>query len=110
MPESFIPVWMSIGEAEQLRATLGELEDSEAGLPERELSLIDGALEEEKPRSFEQMQAEQRLSEGTGEALRERVRAAVAHWSDQPQCDKLASHEVEEVADAVVAVLEGARS
>lgn len=69
MPESFIPVWMSIGEAEQFRATLGELEDSEAGLPERELSLIEGALERERPRSFEQMQVEQRLSEGMGEEV-----------------------------------------
>lgn len=58
MPESFIPIWMSVGEAENLRRTLYELENSEAGLPERELSLVDGALERERRRTFQEMQAE----------------------------------------------------
>ena len=62
MPESFIPVWMSVGEAENFRSTLHELDDSEAGLPERELSLIEGALERERPRTYAEMDAEQKAA------------------------------------------------
>jgi hypothetical protein len=40
------------------------------------------------------------------EGLRALVREAVRNWSDQPECDKLASHEEDEVTDAVVAALE----
>jgi hypothetical protein len=58
MPESFIPVWMSVGEAENFQRTLHELDGSEAGLPERELSLIEGALERERPRTYAEMEAE----------------------------------------------------
>jgi hypothetical protein len=62
MPESFIPVWMSVGEAENFQRTLHELDDSEAGLPERELSLIEGALERERRRSYAEMDAEQKAA------------------------------------------------
>lgn len=60
MPESFIPVWMSIGEAEEFRRFLQDEARSDDGeFPEREYSLIEGAIEEERPRTFDQMQAEQ---------------------------------------------------
>jgi hypothetical protein len=74
MPESFIPVWMSIGEAEEFRRFLQEEARSTDGeFPEREYSLIDGALTEERPRTFEQMQAEsaastQSVSESPGDS------------------------------------------
>jgi DNA-directed RNA polymerase subunit M/transcription elongation factor TFIIS len=59
MPESFIPVWMSIGEAEEFRRFLQEeARSSEGEFPEREFELIDTALRDEKPRSFQQMEAE----------------------------------------------------
>jgi hypothetical protein len=62
MPESFIPVWMSVGEAENFQRTLNELDHSEAGLPERELSLIEGALERERPRTYAEMDAERKAA------------------------------------------------
>lgn len=59
MPESFIPVWMSLGEAEEFRRFLQEEARSTDGeFPEREFELINTALEEERPRSFEELQAE----------------------------------------------------
>lgn len=59
MPESFIPVWMSVGEAENFRSLLQELgEDPMAEFPEREFDLIDSALREQRPRSFEEMEVE----------------------------------------------------
>jgi hypothetical protein len=59
MPESFIPVWMSLGEATEFRRFLQEeARSTEGEFPEREFELIDSALRDEKPRSFEQMEAE----------------------------------------------------
>ena len=59
MPESFIPVWMSIGEAEGFRSLLQELAaDPTAEFPEREFDLIDSALREERPRTFGEMEKE----------------------------------------------------
>ena len=59
MPASFIPVWMSIGEAESFRSLLQEMaDDPMAEFPEREFDLIDTALQEEPPRSYEEMVAE----------------------------------------------------
>lgn len=68
MPESFIPVWMSVGEAENFKRTLHELDDSEAGLPERELSLIEGALERERRRTYAEMDAEQKAASSSPQA------------------------------------------
>lgn len=62
MPESFIPVWMSLGEAEEFRRFLQEeARSTEGEFPERELELINSALREERPRSFEQLEAERKL-------------------------------------------------
>lgn len=38
-------------------------------------------------------------------SIRARVHAVIAAWSDQPQCDKLAPHEVDELAGAVASAL-----
>jgi hypothetical protein len=67
MPESFIPVWMSLGEAEEFRRFLQEeARSAEGEFPEREFELLDSALREERPRSFDEMQAECKASEGRG--------------------------------------------
>lgn len=61
MPESFIPVWMSLGEATEFRRFLQEeARSTEDEFPEREFELIDTALRDEHPRSFAEMDAEQK--------------------------------------------------
>lgn len=65
MPESFIPVWMSIGEAEEFRRFLQEeARSAEGEFPEREFELIDSALENERPRSYVAMEAERAACRG----------------------------------------------
>ncbi len=59
MPESFIPVWMSLGEAEEFRRFLQEeARTTDGEFPEREFGLIETALRDERPRSFEAMEKE----------------------------------------------------
>lgn len=71
MPESFIPVWMSIGEAQEFRCFLQEQARTTDGeFPGREFDLIDHALGTERPRSFDEMKAERlqaQHSPGTGQ-------------------------------------------
>lgn len=49
--------------------------------------------------------ADREAEQGGDQGLREIVCKAVRTWSDQPECDKLAAHEEDEVTDAVVAAL-----
>lgn len=57
MPESFIPVWMSVGEAESAVAFIRGLPDF-VEHPEHLYDTIHDALEEERPRSFAEMERE----------------------------------------------------
>jgi hypothetical protein len=71
-PTRFIPVWMSLAEAEEFRRFLQEeARTTDGEFPEREFGLVESALREERSRSFDEMQLE-RASEGE---LVEAVRA-----------------------------------
>jgi hypothetical protein len=81
MPESFIPVWMSLGEATEFRRFLQEeARSTEGEFPEREFVLIDTALGGERPRSFAEMDAEQKAAaqpSSRDEEVRERAKDGI---------------------------------
>jgi hypothetical protein len=52
MPESYIPIWMSLGEAHNLWEALGELD------ADRLTAIVSDAIEDERPRSHAEMEAE----------------------------------------------------
>lgn len=56
MPESFVPVWLSIGEVET--ALRWDAENQRCTLPGHLRESFEDALEDERPRSFEEMEAE----------------------------------------------------
>lgn len=55
MPEGFIPVWLSIGEIQT--ALRWDAEDARCTLPGHLRESFEAALENERPRSFEEMEA-----------------------------------------------------
>jgi hypothetical protein len=101
MPESFIPVWMSVGEAEKFQETLAELAGSEAGFPEREWGLITGALDNERRRSYAEMDAEQKaasFSSPQAEAP-DAVRIRASSWNSEGELTGLVVETDEEAVE-----------
>lgn len=58
MPESFVPVWLSIGEIQT--ALRWDVEDARCCLPGHLRESFEDALEDERPRTFEEMEAERK--------------------------------------------------
>ncbi len=116
MPESFIPVWMSLGEAEEFRRFLQEEARSTDGeFPEREFDLIDSSLREERPRSFETMEKEQAalaqaptLSDEDRERLEE-IAEAISDPDDAALLRKLASQGMDSTLSQVRSQIEALR-
>jgi len=74
MPESFIPVWMSVSEAEEFRDWLASMDDFQ----EREHGILESALSRQRPRSYDEMQAERGLVVGGDGERREAAVLTVA--------------------------------